>query len=56
MNLNSYQPSILDDMYEKKFNNKYNKKYNVSIYNTLYITEYNFLIIMNKKIKLRYSI
>ena len=47
MSFNNYEPSILDKMWEKKFNRKY-------IDNTLYLAEYNFLIILNNIIKKKY--
>ena len=55
MTFNPYNPSILDTMYEKKFNKKYSNEYKVDIRNSLYITEYNFLTISQNLINLRYT-
>jgi len=55
MIFNSYQPSLLDDMYKKKLNKKYIDNYSVDIGNTVYITEYNFLQIYVNNIQLRYK-
>jgi hypothetical protein len=54
MSFNNYEPSILDKMWEKKFNRKYIDNYTVNIDNTLYLAEYNFLIILNNIIKKKY--
>jgi hypothetical protein len=55
MTFNSYQPSILDDMYQKKLNKKYINNYSADINYTVYITEYNFLQIYANTIDLRYK-
>jgi hypothetical protein len=55
MTFNPYKSSVLDKMYEKKFNKIYSNEYKVDIRNNLYITEYNFLTISQNLIKLRYT-
>ena len=55
MTFNPYKPSVLDKMYEKKFNKIYSNEYKVNIRNNLYITEYNFLTISKNLIELRYK-
>jgi hypothetical protein len=55
MTFNSYEPSILDDMYQKKLNKKYIDNYRADIRSTVYITEYNFLQIYANNIQLRYK-
>lgn len=55
MTFNNYESSILDYMYEKKFNKKYIDNYSIDIRNDLYITQYNFLQIYANNIQLRYK-
>jgi hypothetical protein len=54
LNFNDYQYSILDRMWEKKFGKKYNEDNSVNIENTLYITEYNFLVIIQNIFYLKF--
>jgi|694.fasta_scaffold12257_8 hypothetical protein len=55
MNFNKYEPSVLDSMYEKKYNKSYILNNPVNIETVLYITEYKFLQITQNNINLRYS-
>ena len=55
MHFNEYKPSVLDNMYQKKFNNSYINNNTVNIESVLYIIEHNFLQISQYIIGLRFS-
>lgn len=54
MMFNKYEPSILDNMYEKKYKKKYIDNNTINIRNVIYITEYNFINIVVNTIGLKF--